>query len=349
MSTTGGVLDRLPALATTGVGSLPFDAPAAAVRHATRAYDLPFVPQLPRRDGDMIAEWLGADWPARGVGCGWTSERDRARPAAWDAAIEALRAAVGSGSCPPRPRRPRAGRARSPVDGRPVTAGALRLVKLQATGPVTLAVALERSAGRPGAGRDVLALAGEIAAWLAANIREQADALADLGVDALVVVDEPGVADAGMTREDVTVWDPLRSSGAGWGLHVCCQVPWPIVAAAAPDVLSFDVTRYPVGGAGVAVLAGIVARGGRIAWGALDPVDPDGAEMVAARVVAGLGALSGAGIPVEAGLEASLLTPACGTGRLSVARERLVAATLTAGGELARSAVAARQGRVGAA
>ena len=73
-------LDRLPALATTGVGSLPFERGADAARHAFGAYGLPFCPQLPRLDGDMIAEWLGAD-PGR---CGWAPDRDRERPAAWD-------------------------------------------------------------------------------------------------------------------------------------------------------------------------------------------------------------------------------------------------------------------------
>jgi hypothetical protein len=54
------VLDRLPALVTTGVGSLPFAKPAGAVQHALGAYGLPFCPQLPRLDGDMVSEWLGA-------------------------------------------------------------------------------------------------------------------------------------------------------------------------------------------------------------------------------------------------------------------------------------------------
>ena len=76
-------LDRLPALATTGVGSLPFVDVAAAARHAVRAYDVPFCPQLPRHDGDMVHEWLGAD-PGR---CGWNPDRDRQRPAAWDAFV----------------------------------------------------------------------------------------------------------------------------------------------------------------------------------------------------------------------------------------------------------------------
>src|SRR6201999_1758215 len=64
------IFDRLPPLTTTGVGSLPFERADEAARHALEAYDLPFCPQLPRLDGDMIAEWLGTD-PGR---CGWAPD-----------------------------------------------------------------------------------------------------------------------------------------------------------------------------------------------------------------------------------------------------------------------------------
>ncbi|HEY7630489.1 MAG TPA: hypothetical protein VH817_07310, partial [Thermoleophilaceae bacterium] len=80
------VLDTLPPLATTGVGSLPFEQPRDAARHAIDSYELPFCPQLPRLDGDMIAEWLGAD-PGR---CGWAPDRDRERPAAWHDVVARL-------------------------------------------------------------------------------------------------------------------------------------------------------------------------------------------------------------------------------------------------------------------
>ena len=59
-------------LPATGVGSLPFTNPADAARHATSAYTLPFCPQLPRRDGDIVSEWLGSD-PCR---CGWSRHRN---------------------------------------------------------------------------------------------------------------------------------------------------------------------------------------------------------------------------------------------------------------------------------
>lgn len=297
------VLDRLPALATTGVGSLPFDDPVAAVRHASRAYGLPFCPQLPRRDGDMIHEWLGAD-PLR---CGWASDRDRERPAAWDAFVAAV------GAQPPEH----------------------RLVKLQVTGPVTLARALEHAAGRSGIGDGADDLARELAAWLAGNVAGQVARLRELGVDALVVVDEPGLASAAGCGIASDVWDPLRVGAAAWGLHVCGPVPWALVGAAEPDVLSFDVTRYCVGGEGAAVLGALLRRGGRVAWGAVDAVRPDDVCDVAARVAAAVAATAATGVPVATVYARSLVTPACGTGRLAVDRERLVASLVAAGADVA--------------
>src|SRR4051812_50067907 len=60
------VLDALPAWATTGVGSLPHTFPEPAAAHAAGEYDVPFCPQLPRLEGDMVREWLRADPPRRG-------------------------------------------------------------------------------------------------------------------------------------------------------------------------------------------------------------------------------------------------------------------------------------------
>src|SRR5215210_1651884 len=123
------VLDALPAWATTGVGSLPHTFPDLAAAHVVAEYDVPFCPQLPRLEGDMVAEWLGPD-PAA---CAWTPERDRERPSAWEPFLAAL-------------------------DRHPP---AHRVVKLQVTGPVTLARALEPDAVA------AAPLARELATWLA--------------------------------------------------------------------------------------------------------------------------------------------------------------------------------------
>jgi hypothetical protein len=241
-------LRRLPALATTGVGSLPFTAPSEAVRHAANAYDVPFCPQLPRLDGDMVRSWLGAD-PA---GCGWCPDRDRQRPAAWDAFV-------------------------ADVAARPP---AHRTVKLQVTGPVTLARALDPAGGR----RETLVLAAEIARWLAVSVREQLVALREHELDALLIVDEPGLAQAGLSGRDGTVWDPLRlASAAAWGLHVCGTVPWTVVDAAEPDVLSYDLTRDHLPVAARPVLTRLLGRGGRVAWGAVDPAAPGSVATTSAR------------------------------------------------------------------
>lgn len=277
------VLDALPAWATTGVGSLPHTFPEHAAAHVVGEYDVPFCPQLPRLEGDMVREWLGADPP----GCGWSAERDRERPAAWDAFAAAL------GRRPP----------------------AHRVVKLQVTGPVTLARALEADS------RAAEPLAREIATWLAANAAGQVEALRARGLRALLVVDEPTVRDD--TPADV--WEPLRAVAPAWGLHLCCAVPWGLVETAAPDVLSFDLAQGALDRRGAQALRAHLARGGRVAWGVLAAHRPERAAHAAWRLGA---ALSRVGLNATAVGPSSLLTASCGTGRLSLRREAEVTAAL---------------------
>ena len=283
-----GALERLPPWATTGVGSLPHDDPAAAVAHAAGAYALPFCPQLPRLEGDMIAEWLGDD-PRR---CGWSRDRDRERPRAWEALLARLR--------------------RDPP--------AHRVVKLQVTGPATLACALERETGAAPSRREARALACELSAWLAANVAGQVRALAAIGLDALVIVDEPALDRFG-PREIEIAWDPLRAVAPAWGLHLCCRVPWEAVERAAPDLLSFDLALSELDARGASALRRLLDRGGRIAWGALAVDRAEGADHAIrrlGRVLARIGA----------GGERSLISASCGTGRVSMRREAEIAAVL---------------------
>jgi hypothetical protein len=301
-------LDRLPALVTTGVGSLPFATPEAAAKHAARAYDVPFCPQLPRVDGDMIREWLGAD-PCR---CGWNPDRDRQRPAAWHAWLDEV--------------------VRRPPDH--------RLVKLQVTGPITLAIALERAGSGIATGAPSLAVAREVARWLSVATAEQIERLDAQGLDVLLIADEPGLAAAGLAGADVDVWQPLRAAGAAaWGLHVCGAVPWGVIDATDLDVLSFDVARHGVDPHGQRALRRLLARGGRIAWGVLDPASADDAETAAAVAAA---AVSGLGLPSTDVARRSMLTPGCGTGRLSEPRERLIASALGSAADAARAGLVAQ-------
>ena len=281
-------LDRLPPWATTGVGSLPHADVRAAAEHAVQRYDVAFCPQLPRLEGDMLVEWLGAD-PRR---CGWNPERDRERPRAWEALLSELDSGAES-----------------------------RVVKLQVTGPVTLARALSQEVGDHGdAG-----LRTEIATWTAANVAAQVRALAARGHHALVMVDEPALAAVAGGRELDRSWDPYRSIGAPWGLHLCCAVPWDLIDSAAPDVLSFDLVATAVDRRAVATIRSLLARGGRVAWGVTPVQQRD--ERVS-RVGTASGRLAAAVLRCGADGSQSLLTASCGTGRQAIGREHEIAASL---------------------
>jgi hypothetical protein len=214
------------------------------------------------------------------------------------------------------------------------------IVKLQVTGPVTLAIALERSAGRIGAGATVVSLAHDVATWLAANAAGLVARLADIGIDVVLVVDEPGLAHAGVNVEEVRVWDQLRSVAPAWGMHICGPVPWDLVGALELDLLSFDVANYGVQSECQLALEALLRRGGRIAWGVLDAADPERAPSAARLGAACLSAVVRPGLSLPRVAELSLLTPSCGTGRLSPERERLVAATLDATAQTTRDALA---------
>jgi hypothetical protein len=282
------LLDRLDPWATTGVGSLPFDDPDAAAAHAVFAYDLPFCPQLPGLDGDMISEWLGAD-PAR---CGWSAERDRERPRAWDAWIAELQKHP-----PPH-----------------------RLVKLQVTGPATLACALTRSGTGRSSRREAIALAREVSSWLAANAAPQVVRLQEIGLDPVLVVDEPALGIFGTEGVD-DAWDPLRAVAPAWGIHLCCRVPWKLVERAEPDLLSFDLTLEPPGRQALTVLAGLLRKERHVAWGAIR-VEHREDETVALQRLEN--ALAG----IEADTGRSLISPSCGSGRMSLPREREIVVEL---------------------
>jgi hypothetical protein len=288
----GSILMRLAPLTTTGVGSLPFIRPGEAARHVAGAYELPFCPQLPHAFGDMVQEWLGAD-PGR---CGWAPDRDRQLPAAWDDFILEL-------------------------ERQPPSHG---VVKLQVTGPLTLAMALGDGEG-PGC---LAGLAREISGWLAAAVNDQVRGLAELGLAALVMVDEPGLMAAQQAGAAPGVWDALRAAAPAWGVHVCGEVPWRLVDAAEPDVISYDLGQFGCVPAAQTAIRRLMRRGGRIMWGAVDPAAVEPPSWTVARVRAAGRAVAGRRWRTSDVLDASLLSGACGTGGVSDQAERELAGAL---------------------
>ena len=201
-------LDRLPTWSTTGIGSLPFIDPHAAAIHATASYELPFRPQLPRLEGELVSEWLGgeAEWGR------WTPKRKAQHPKAWASFLDEM-------------------------EHRPPSHG---WTKLQVTGPMTLAAAIDPE-------RPSFQLMNDIAEWLAGSMTARVDALGERNIDSLLMIDEPTLDqfDQHELDELVKAWRPLSGPASAWGLHLCCEVPWRTILAARPDVLSFDLTTYP--------------------------------------------------------------------------------------------------------
>ena len=305
-------LDRLPALATTGVGSLPFGDPARAARHAVRAYELPFCPQLPRLDGDMIREWLGGD-PGR---CGWNADRDRQRPAAWDAFVAQLAA-------------------KPPEHG---------VVKLQVTGPVTLAVALERAAAGSATGAPSVALAREVAQWLAASAGEQIERLGRARARRAAGGRRAGARGRRPDRRrrrrcGTCCATPARPRG---GCTCAAPVPWGVIDASDVDVLSFDVARHGLDAARPARAAAAARPRRARRVGRAGPRRPGrlgrrrrgrGGRAVTRSRDPGCRSTRSPG--------AACSRRRAGRGRLSERRERLVAATLAAAADGVRAAVRA--------
>ncbi|MDW5598898.1 hypothetical protein VSS74_31355 [Conexibacter stalactiti] len=114
-----------------------------------------------------------------------------------------------------------------------------------------------------------------------------------------------------------------RVVAPAWGLHLCCAVPWETVAAARPDLLSFDLALGPLDQHGVQELRALLARGGRIAWGVVAAHSAEHEQHATARMRAALAQVGGE----EAGRR-SLLSASCGSGLTTVARETEIAVAL---------------------
>ncbi|MFA5566322.1 MAG: hypothetical protein WC184_10360 [Acidimicrobiia bacterium] len=154
-------------------------------------------------------------------------------------------------------------------------------IKLQLTGPVTLATALTKAGVAPNLAFKIAGRAVESRAEALLNL---ADALAPRA-ERLVFLDEPSLG--GLVSEDF-LWDRDEAvdlvSGAlltlerraTTGLHCCAYTDWKLLLQAGPKVLS-----VPVGG-GVETAGENLGRflddGGWIAWGAIPTDAPIGLE-----------------------------------------------------------------------
>lgn len=323
---------RLPTLAGTGIGSVPFTDPeAAAALILKHLPEVPFWPQMVRRGyaEDMVPQGtrgfpgLVADPEARQVRLDPGLPREMALAEfyelVWQDTLEpfalapeeaagffALSRAVAALPSPP------------------------PALKGQVVGPVTLAGMVKDEQDKPvlfdAEFTQALALGlAKKAAWQAAHFR-------NLGAEAVVFFDEPiltgfGSAFLPVSREEVArfLTDTLEATRhAGpvlLGVHCCGNTDWSLILSLPVDLLSFDAYGYFDSLALYdQALRQFLARGGWLAWGAV----PTGAELsqettasLWERFTGQVERLAAHGHDPAQVLSQALLTPACGLGYLT--------------------------------
>lgn len=315
----------------TGIGSLPYQDPAAAVAAVLdRLPAFPFWPQLPRRTPleGMTLQYLEG-FPALRARCdgpdpivdtssGGLEELE----GFWSRILEGDGEAFALS-----PERASGFYAFEETLGKDPPAG-LRFVKGHVTGPVTLATSLKDQEGR-----EVLhdpAWAEAVGAHVAQKAVWQARRLQRFGVPVMIFLDEPvmevyGSAYSTLSRDAVlALWAPvltgLRGLGALSGIHCCGNTDWALLCEAGTDVVNFDAYHYleklllyP------AELSAFLAGGGALAWGIVPTSDEargETIETLGARLDAALAALAAEGVDEGLLRRQTLLTPSCGMGSL---------------------------------
>ncbi|HEX9343236.1 MAG TPA: hypothetical protein VF995_06430 [Actinomycetota bacterium] len=280
--------------------------------------DLPFWPTRPLAVGDeqMIRQWaLGlpgvGDAPGEdkgGGGVAWVG-RDRApgQPALAHSAAGTLQPLLRA------------------LRQRPGPPGWL---KLQATGPVTLAVALD-AGGR--AAISIPSARGPLALGYAARLRSVVTRVREAlpAWKLLVVLDEPSLTHPLVAAEPklaVELWQSARSTGADvTGLHCCATPPWGLLLDLDPQLVSFDAVTHGDDATDDPAFRRLIASGTAVAWGLIPSAPEVGSdaeaealkadpEALAARLLDLVGWTAGDYRPEV--LARSLVTPTCGLAAL---------------------------------
>lgn len=288
----------LRSVTATSVGSLPHADPVEAAELVLRLHpDLPAVPQLPNRSSGelMLAQAVDGLNGVVVTGDGSLAVQSNALDITdvtfGDECWEGL------------------------LTFRDLTRDRRGPVKVQVTGPITLAVALARGGASPRVAHDIAATA----------VRRRAAAVVDLLEANLLVlcIDEPWLGGA---HPSVAVEDVLASTLDGLGpdvvaaVHCCGDADWDSIldTLPTPAVASMPASNDVL--AHAASLNRFLARGGTVAWGVVPTVHPyvsDASELWR-RFDSLLHELAEAGCDVERLQQQSWITPECGLAGQSI-------------------------------
>ncbi|NIN66413.1 MAG: methionine synthase [Anaerolineae bacterium] len=228
-----------------------------------------------------------------------------------------------------------------------VACDSCRAVKGQVTGPVSWGLTVVDQDRRPVLYDEVLAdaVAKHLrlkAAWQEARLRR-------LHPTTIMLVDEPYMSSFGsayvpVTRDQVLALleEVLGGLRGLKGIHCCGNTDWSLVLSTSVDILSFDTYEYSES---LSLYAGEVRdflqRGGIIAWGIVprdvEKLADETMESLVDRLHQAMKLLVRKGIALDDLLGASLVSPCCGLGTLSLEdSERALALTAGVSREMRR-------------
>jgi len=200
-------------------------------------------------------------------------------------------------------------------------------VKGQVTGPISWGLSVVDQERRPVLYDDVLADA--VAKHLRLKAAWQERELRKICPTTIIFVDEPYMSSFGsalvpLSRDKViTLLEEVLAGIQGIkGVHCCANTDWSILLETSIDILNLDAYAYAEN---LALypdkVRAFLERGGIIAWGIVpagEEVHKETRESLLEKLHEAIGLLVKRGVPFEEIIEASLITPSCGTGSLPV-------------------------------
>jgi hypothetical protein len=346
-------MGSLPALAVTGIGSVPFQDTHEAVRLILEnMVQIPYWPQMAQKgfQEDMVSQGAGGlpliirDPEQRQVRVSDTADRDAALIDFYEAALQEE---LEKFSLAPEEA---AGFYQLMAALQSLPADAPAFVKGQVVGPVTFATIVKGLDGK------AILFDQELiqtvtrglalkAAWQVAKIRES-------GRQAVIFFDEPSLTGLGsaflqISREEViallteTITAAREPAEAYFGVHCCGNTDWSVLLETPIDILSFDsyeffdnLKLYD------RALNKFLKRGGYLAWGLIPTsptAPPETEDALWEKFTSQVEELVSAGLDKKSLLSQSLITPACGLGYLAPDKAREALSFLAALGRRAQA------------
>jgi hypothetical protein len=339
-----GRTDVAPRGAAMAVGSVPHEDPREAVAFVLRATpDIPSWPQLPRRSfrENMYAQFsAGLPGVVIDVQHERVYVRDEVDPEDYLAFLQLLEQQGPEAFALDQEHAAGFAAFAEVLPGLHAP-----FVKGQVTGPVSFGLAVPREDRRALLYDDTLREAVALLLVAKARGQERLFARCAAGSVPLIMVDEPYLTQMGSAfvsiPEEISfelLEQVLAGLGCLRGIHVCGGTDWTLLSRLPVDLLNFDAADHSASLlAHREALADFVARGGLLCWGVVPNDDRAWelrAEDLCGTVLEGAATMAPTGmLDQQEVLRQSFVSPACGTGTLSIelAEHCLLLATETSG------------------